>query len=186
MSRVIGHGRYGRSVYPVTGLGAAAAALLNRNVAGPHSLDVPYTPPQNLPTDPFAAIVFTPLASGVLQVSVSLSVSNGATGDNYGMQVSSLSGTGLTVTGGEVTDDGWVLGTNTPPVIGGVTAPDQLLGQAFEPVAANAPQSFLTFVVSQPFTRNVPVIIQAAMVEAGTGHSLAGFLVNGCSVIELP
>ncbi len=74
----------------------------------------------------------------------------------------------------------------TPPAIGGTSAPDQLLGEIFEAVASGAPQSFLSFFVSKPFPLNVPIIIQASMIEVGTGHALANFLVTNLSVIELP
>ncbi len=187
MGFILGRGRNARETYPTAqemSGGAAAAALRNRNVSGPHSLTTPYTPAQNNPASPFAAVLFTPRVSGVLQVGVALSVVNGSDADVYGVLVNILNGTGLSVTGGEVTDDGWVLGTNTPPTIGGVTAPGQLLGEVFESILAGAPQSFLSFDISKPV--NTPIIIQAGIAEVGTGHALAGFLVTGLSVVELP
>lgn len=174
--------------YPPTAASGASASLLNRNVSGPHSLTAPYTPPQSTPTDPFAAILFTPRVSGVIQVAVALSVVNGSDADVYGVLVNILNGTGLSVTGGEFTDDGWVLGTTagTPPVIGGTTAPGQLLGEVFESIAAGEAQSFLSFSISKPELVGTPIIIQASMAETGTGHAIAGFLVTGLSVVELP
>ena len=183
---LIGRGRYRTEAYPVAGASSAVSALQNRNISGPHSLTVPYTPATTTPATQFAAVLFTPRVSGVIQVSVGLAVVNGATADTYAVLVSTLSGTGLTVTGGETTDDGWVMGTNTPPVIGGVSAPDQLLGEIFEAVAITGSQSFVSFGISKPFPVGVPIVVQAGMAEAGAAHDLTGFLITGLSVVELP
>ncbi len=159
-------------------------ALRNRNIAGNNVLNS-YTPPST-PT-PLAAVLFTPRISGVIQISATLAVSNGSDSDTFELGAEIFSGTNLTVTGGAVTDDGWVMGTTVPPVIGGsgVTIA-QVVGAASVVAGADAQITFLVFGISKPLPVGVPVAVEIPFFELGGTHSITAIEVVGLSVLELP
>ena len=178
---VIGRGNRGRETYP-SPPNAATGALRNRNIAGDVVLTVPFTPSNSV----VAAILFTPKVSGVIQVSASLGLLNGATPDIYAADTFIVPGTGLSVTGGEVTVNGWVVGSNTPPVLGGVLGSNALTLVSVASVAGGALGALLTFGMSQPLPIGVPVIVAVVMGETGGGHALAALAATNLSVLELP
>lgn len=183
---VIGFGRRAREAYPPTGgsAGAATAAMRNRNVAGATSLSAPFTPSSS---SPIAAILFTPRVSGVLQVSASIAMTNGATGDTYEMVAVVLPGTGLSASGGEVTSDGWVMGSNTPPVVGGTPGAPVLAVADITSLTSGQDGALNVFGISTPpLPLGVPVIILVELIEVGGGHALNTITIANLSVMELP
>lgn len=173
--------------YPETGGRAGAAgALLNRNVAAlPFALNSPFTPDSGGFGSLVAAIVFTPKVSGVIQVATSLDLVNGSDAEIYSLAVGLSTGTGLTVSGGENTSNGWVMGSTTPPVVGGTSALAQLLGVDIAAIGSGAPGALSTFGISQPTTVGTPVLITVTIAQTAT-HALAGIAAFGLSVVELP
>lgn len=185
MGLIIGRGRYKTGVYPsgsTVAAGAAVAALRNRNVALIGSLTAPFTPSNSI----IAAILFTPVVSGVVQVSANVLAQNGGTGDTYVLGLGAGPGTGLTVTGGEITVNGWVAGTNTPPVVGGTPGTPVLAVQAYTPLLASASGSFDVFGISDPLPIGVPSVVLLSMTQVGGGHSLAQLAIADVTVMELP
>lgn len=178
-------GRRSQNVYP-DGLAAAAAAaiaLRNRNVAGSNTLVTPFTPSNSL----IAACLFTPKVSGVIQVSGALLLQNGAVADTYTSIMEVIPGTGLSVSGGAVTDNGWVIGSTVPPVVGGVTGVPVLAIESLTALAGNAPGSLSAFGIgSSPQPLGVPVVITFLLAQVGGGHSLAQLDFTNLSVLELP
>ena len=164
---------------------SASGALQNRNVAGVTVLAVPFTPSVS-PGSILAAILFTPKVSGVLQIAASLALANDVTGDTYALGAEIFTGTGLTVTGGAVTTNGWVMGSTVPPVIGGASVFNQLVGEAAETVVASGQASLNLFGISQPVPVGVPVVILVALTEVGGGHAVTSLDFINLSVIELP
>jgi hypothetical protein len=185
--RIIGRGRYAGETYPdgLPSAGAAAAALRNRNVAAPTALSAPFTPPGG--GSIIAAVLFTPRVSGVLQVSTNVLLENGSDADTYATVTLIIPGTNLTVTGGEATSDGWVMGTTTPPVIGGTPASPIFTLESLDAIAGNAFGSLLAFGISTPaLPLGVPVAIVLELAETGSGHALAQVDIGNLSVMELP
>lgn len=135
-----------------------------------------------------AATLFTPRVSGVIQVTATLAVINGATPDTYGLATTIFSGTGLTVSGGEALNNGWVLGSNTPPVVGGAgVAFDQLVGEAILALAASGQGTLsAAAAISQPLPVGVPVAVEVALIELGGGNPVATLAFVSLSVLELP
>jgi hypothetical protein len=187
MSHVIGR-RNGRETYPEVGTGgAAAAAFRNRNVAGPTPLVAPFTPATNPTVSPIAAVLYTPRVSGVVQVASTIGFINGAVAETYGLVGEILTGTGLSVTGGAVTTDGWVMGSTVPPVIGGagvVTA--QIMGEGVDAILANTDGGLSTFAISQPLAVGTPVVIRIGLLQIGGGNEIATLAILNLSVLELP
>jgi len=188
MGNIIGFGRRAREAYPATG-GAAAAttsALQNRNVALPGALAVPFTPANGV----LAAILFTPRVSGVIQVAASVLAENGTDAETYLMGVEVLPGTGLSVTDGDMTIDGWVVGTTSAPVVGGTPgSPVMVLEDISAPLLSGASGGLSVFGISDNVSRlplGVPVVIVVVLGEAGSGHALAQLAVTNLSVMELP
>ena len=183
---IIGRGRYAREVYPESKLGAGA--LFNRNVTAMVQLGG-VTPPTNpVGAPPLAALLFTPKVSGLIQVAMSINILNGANPESYGLGVRVLTGTGLSVTGGSVTDDGWVMGVPpSAPVIGGLPVPTQLLGEFNVNLLANQSGSLATFGVSPtPLPIGQPCVISGTLVEVAGGNPLASVTVIQLSAVEVP
>ena len=178
-------GRKGGETYPegsAGAAGAASAALRNRNVVGSTALTVPFTPSNSL----IAAILFTPRVSGVLQVSMDLLVQNGAGADDFIAVIEAVPGTGLNVSGGETTTNGWVMGSTTPPVIGGVTGTPSLVLEGFNSLGANANGSFNLYGITNPMTVGEPMVVLVVLTESGGGNALAQLVIANLSVVELP
>jgi hypothetical protein len=181
---IIGRGRYRGETYP-SPPNAATVALRNRNVAGVVALVAPFTPSAS--GGIIAAILFTPKVSGVVQVSATLAMTNGATPDDYTTIAYVVPGTGLSVTGGASTINGWVVGSTVPPLIGGVTGAPMIIGSAIAAIAGGASGTLLTFGISQPLLPvGVPVVIFILLAEVGGGHALADLGFINLSVLELP
>lgn len=148
------------------------------------ALTAPFTPSNSL----VAAALFTPRVSGILQVSGTLLVQNGGNADNYAMIMSVNSGTGLSVSGGESTSDGWVMGSATPPVVGGSTT-GVVTFEGFTSLAASAFGDLSVFGVMPPDLAQpigVPLLIGMLLTEVGSGHALATLAVGNLVVMELP
>jgi phosphoribosylcarboxyaminoimidazole (NCAIR) mutase len=98
--------------------------------------------------------------------------------------------TNPTVTGGDTTVDGWVMGTTSLPVVGGTPGSTTLALEAFTPsLIAGAPGSMQVFGISDqvtPLPIGVPVVIAVLLGEIGGGHALAQLAVANLSVMELP
>ena len=187
MGHLIGRRGYSRETYPLA-QGAASGASRNRNVSVPETLVAPFTPATGGPGSLVAAILYTPQVSGVIQVSALLGVSNGASPDTYELGMAIFSGTGLTVTGGSVTSNGWVMGTTVPPVVGGSgVALAQLIGVSVNTLPANASGDFaIGAAISQPLPVGIPVVIELLLLEVGGGNSLSAVAFSSLSVLELP
>lgn len=192
MSFVTGHGRYARATYPSTGGAAAAAtaALRNRNVSVvPAGLTAPFTPVSGAIPSLLAAILFTPKISGVIQATAILSIVNGATPEPYALEMSIDTGTGLSVTGGESSSNGWVVGSNTPPVVGGsgIVSPEQILGICSIELLANGQGTVsVASAISQPVPVGVPVVVKVAIGSTSGTSPLTTLLFSSLSVLELP
>lgn len=185
MSRIIGRGRYAGEVYPegtAGAAGAATAALRNRNVAIPGALTAPFTPNNSI----IAAALFTPRVSGIVQVSASVVVQNDVVGETYAFVLAVTPGTGLTVTGGEATVDGWVVGSNTSPVVGGVTGTPVLGIEDFAVLISGEARQLVAFGISDPLPVGVPAVISVTLGQVGGGHALAQIAILNLSVMELP
>lgn len=171
-------------VYPQTGgPGAAAGALLNRNIAGLQTLDAPFTPSGSL----IAAIAFTPRVSGIVQVSGNLLLTNGTDAETYIGAMGVETYTGLTVTGGEVTDGGWVMGTTTPPVLGGAADSSILALEAISKLTSGESGSMSFFGITPlALPIGTPSLVAVILSQTGGGHALAGVGIANLSVIELP
>lgn len=185
---IIGRGRYAREVYPdgLAAAGAATAALRNRNIAGARAL-TPYTPSTG--GDFIAAVLFTPKVSGVLQISAEIAVQNGGVADVYTMSSVIVNGTGLSVSGGEATIDGWHIGTSPFPTIGGVLGAIALsVGDILTLVGGqNATASaFGISPQTSPLPLGVPVLVGTILAESVAGHSLAQIAIVNLTVLELP
>jgi hypothetical protein len=156
---------------------------LNRNVAGLHTLNAPFTPSSSL----IAAIAFTPRVSGIVQVSGNLILTNGGNAETYIGALGAETYTGLTVTGGEVTDDDWVMGTTTPPVLGGVIGASMLALESVAKLGVSESGS-MTFFGITPLALPIgtPSLIALLLSQTGGGHALAGVGVANLSVVELP
>lgn len=180
---IIGYGRRAREGYPGTAGGAAAGALRNRNVAGLTELS-PFTP---VGTSTIAALVFTPRVSGVVQVAASIALTNGATTDTYSLGLLVFTGTGFTASGGEATSDGWVMGSDPSPTVGGVTGAPVLAIASILPVAGNASSSFAMFGITTPAQHlGIPLLVVVELIETGGGHPLAAIGIENLSAMELP
>jgi hypothetical protein len=179
---IIGRGRYAREAYP-SPPNAATGALRNRNVAGSVALVAPFTPSGGI----IAAILFTPKISGVVQVSATIGMTNGVTPDIYTTIAYVVPGTGLSVTGGASTINGWVVGSTVPPLIGGVTGVPVPISSAVAAIAGGASGTLLPFGISQPLLPvGVPVVIFMDLSETGGGNALADLGFVNLSVLELP
>lgn len=184
---LIGKGRTARETYPSAPGGSAVNALRNRNVSAPESLTVPFTPATSPSVSIIAALLYTPRVSGVILATALLDITNGATGDTYGLSLAVFSGTGLSVTGGAVTSNGWVLGSTVPPVVGGAgVALEGLLGSSTDTLGANAQGTLaVAAAISQPLPVGVPVVIEA-IIDSLAGHPLAAIAFTSLSILELP
>lgn len=178
--------RRGSETYsPGISANAATAALRNRNVlAGPITLDAPFTP-SDLGSI-VAAILFTPRVSGVLQVSSTLQLVNGANAEIYAVAMQVFTGTGLSVTGGEATSNGWVVGSTTPPVVGGVGVVTAIPGADVANLSSGETEALITFGITQPQTIGTPLVVQLGLSETGPANPLAGIAVLCASILELP
>jgi hypothetical protein len=184
MARILGRGRNVFGTYPEgsAAAGAAVAALRNRNIADTTILTVPFTPANSL----IAAILFTPKVSGVLQLSSNLLLQNGAGADTYALAMEIIPGTGLSVSGGETTSNGWVIGSGTPPVIGGTIGSPVIGVEALTALAGNADGSLTPSGFSQPLPIGVPVVIAVVLTEVAGGNALVQLAFTNLSVMELP
>ena len=188
MSYLIGRGRTARETYPEAQRNASDGALLNRNVAIPTVLDAPFTPATGPSVSIIAAIVFTPKVSGVIQVTALLDLGNGETDETYSMQVAVMTGTNLTVTGGESTSNGWVMGSTTPPIVGGTgVTTSQLLGSSVRELSSTGDGDLnVAAAVSQPVgSVGVPIVIQIQLLSVD-GDDLDSLSFTSLSVLELP
>lgn len=177
--------RRSSEIYPegAPGGSAATAALRNRNVALIGSLTAPFTPNNSL----IAAVLFTPRVSGVVQVSANVLLQNGGTGDTYLIVLGAQPGTGLTLTGGEITVDDWVAGTNTPPVLGSTSLGTPVLAvQDYVPLLASAVGALSAFGISDPLPLGIPSLVVLSLTEVGGAHALAQVNIPNLSVMELP
>lgn len=177
--------RRGGEAYPdgVAGGVAAAAAFRNRNIAALTVLSAPFTPAG---TSNIAAVLFTPKVSGILQISAMILLENGVAADTYALIAEILPGTNLTVSGGEATSGGWVMGTNTPPTIGGTPSPTTFALEGIDALAVSDFGSLLVFGYSPPQPIGVSLIVAVNLGEVGSGHALASVDVANLSVLELP
>ena len=179
---IIGRGRYRGETYP-SPPNAATGALRNRNVAGIVALVTPFTPSGGI----IAAILFTPKVSGAIQVSATIGMTNGATPDIYTTIAYVVPGTGLSVTGGASTINGWVVGSTVPPLIGGVTGVPVPISSASSAIAGGEIGTLLPFGISEPPLQvGVPVVIFMDLSETGGGNALADLGFINLSVLELP
>jgi hypothetical protein len=121
-------------------------------------------------------------------VTALLELINGATPETYGLEILIVSGTGLTVTGGEVTSNGWVIGSNTPPVVGGVISGTQLIGAATSTLATNEQGTLsVSGAISQPLLPiGAPVVIKVVLLDIGGVAVLNALAFTSLSVLELP
>jgi hypothetical protein len=187
MSHIIGRGRRAGETYP-SPPNAALGASRNRNVAVPTSL-TSFTPATTPSVSLIAALLYTPRVSGVIQATALLDLINGAAPETYAMAIAVATGTNLSVTGGESTSDGWVIGSTTPPVIGGTgVAILGELGTSVVALAAAGSQGDLAVaaaIFSQSLQIGVPVVIEVLITELGGGNALAGIAFTSLSAIEL-
>lgn len=187
MSHVIGRGRNARETYPQSSAGSAQAASRNRNVSVPATVSETFTPATGPSGSLIAAISFTPKVSGFIRVSTNIAFTNGAGADVFETTAVAVTGTNLSVSGGSETSNGWVLGLNTPPVIGGTPASGVEMGVAGQAVAATDQGVLLTFGTnSSPFEIGVPIVIELIMAQSNGGHSIAGVQFIQLSVVEEP
>ena len=187
MSHLIGRGRYGRETYPEPGGGSAVAAAGNRNVSVLTTIAETFAPGTAPDGSLVAAILYTPKVSGNIQVATNLSLSNGATLDTYQSTAVAIVGTGLSVSGGSETSDGWVMGLNTPPIVGGTPSSGVELGVASEAIASGQQGALSTFgMTPTPLALGVPVVIEVFMAETGGGHDLDSVIFIQLSVVEQP
>jgi hypothetical protein len=180
--------RRGSEAYPIglAAVGAATAALRNRNVAaGPISLNAPFTPSDSGFGSIIAAILFTPRVSGVLQVSSTFQLANGVDAEAYAVAMQVFTGTGLSVTGGEATSNGWVVGSTTPPIVGGAGAVTDLPGADVVTLAGGGNGALVTFGITQPQAVGTPLVLQLGLAQ-NDSHALAGIAAFCLSVLELP
>lgn len=186
MSRLMGWGRYRTEAYPSSGTAgdATAAALRNRNVAAPTELAVPFTPNDSL----IAAIAFTPLVSGVLQISGNVGLVNGVDAEQYVLAMTVKPGTGITVTGGAATSDGWVMGSTVPPVIGGTPGSLILALEDITPSLGNGGSGvFSAFgITPSALPLGVPCVVSVILTQVGGGHALASLAIFNLTAMELP
>lgn len=185
--KTFGWGRYKTGVYPsgsAAAAGAAVAALRNRNIAAPTTLAAPFTPSGG---SLIAAILFTPRVSGVLQVSGNFLIQNGANGDTYAVAMEVDPGTGLTVTGGSDTSDGWVMGSTVPPVVGGAVGSPILAIEDLVTLATSQSGTLTVFGISTPPQPiGVPLVVTVILGETGGSHALDQIAITNLSVMELP
>ncbi len=191
MSRILGRGRYIYGTYPSPS-NSSASALQNRNVAIPTVMTAPFTPAVP-PGSILAAILYTPRVSGVVQVTAMLDLINGATPEAYALVAEIVTGTGLTVTGGETgtptfsPSNGWVIGSSpNPPVVGGVVTDTNILGAATITLAANENGSLTVSAISQPLPVGVPVVIKFVLEDTGGVADLTTLEFTSLSILELP
>ena len=191
MSHLIGRGRYARETYPTSSQNAATVALRNRNVSAPASMTA-FTPATQPSLSLVAALLYTPKVSGVIQVSAILDLTNGVAPDTYVMLAFVATGTGLSVSGGESSSNGWFVGSpapGTPIVVGGAgIVLSQLLGEDIATLAAlEAGTLDVTAAISSsPLAVGVPVVIEVLIVEVGGGNALAAIAFTSLSILELP
>lgn len=187
MGNLIGHGRYKTSGYPGTGgaAGAATAAFRNRNVAQTTVLTVPFVP--ETVGSLIAGVLFTPRVSGIIQVAATVLLKNGAVADTYALVAFVLPGLSLTMTGGEVTSDGWVMGSNTPPVLGGTPGTSALNIEDLTTLGTDENGSLSVFGISAPLsTDDAPVAVVIELAQVGGTHQVALLGIANLSVMELP
>lgn len=185
---IIGRGRYAREGYPESGQGGSATvAARNRSVSQLTTVSETFTPGTAPSGSLVAAILFTPKVSGNVQVATNLTLSNGAASDTYQSTAIAIIGTGLSVSGGSDTSNGWVMGLNTPPVVGGTPTSGLELGVASEAVAAGEQGALSTFgMTPTPLAVGVPVVIEVIVAETGGGHDLAEIIFVQLSIVEQP
>lgn len=184
---LIGKGRYARETYPEPRGGSASAAASNRNVSVPTTVTETFEPATGPSGSIVAATLYTPKVSGNIQVSTNLLLTNGATLDTYQSTAVVFSGTDLSVSGGSETSDGWVMGLNTPPVVGGALTSGVELGVAAEAIDSGQQGVLSTFgMTPSPLPLGVPVVIEVVMAEVGGGNDLSGVVFVQLSVVEQP
>lgn len=185
---IIGHSRYTREAYPpnIAALGAATAAMRNRNIFPATGLSQPFTPSTS--ASPIAAIVFTPRVSGVLQVAASIVMQNGANPETYEMGLLVFPGTGISVTGGEVTINGWVAGSNTPPIVAIVPGAPILTIADLVPLTPDVQGALAAFgITTPPQPLGVPLLVVVELGEVtGPANPLAQIAIANLSIMELP
>lgn len=188
MGFLYGRGRNARGTYPegqISAGGVTAAALRNRNIALATNLVAPFTPAASL----IAAIAFTPKVSGVLQVSANIGLNNGVDTERYSLAMITSAGTGITVTGGASTSDGWMMGSTVPPVIGGVIGGIQFSVQDITASLGNGDGSVLSVFGISPapsLPLGVPAVVRVFIAQLGGGHALSSLSILNLSVLELP
>ena len=187
---IIGRGRYARAVYPVASGGRASVAAANRNVSDPHSDAQVFTPATAPAVSLVAAVLFVPKVSGILRVSTSLAISNGAVADTFQTTAIIAEGTNLSVSGGAVSSNGWVMGGATPPVFGGTVTGAVPLGAGAAAIAANPGQGVLVTYGTNPngmaLPLFVPVVVELFMAELGGGNAIDSLNFLQLSVVEEP
>ena len=183
---VIGRGRNGRETYPTSAGaggsgGSAVTALQNRNVAADTALVAPFTPSGGV----LAAVLFTPKVSGVIQIAASLAaVNSSGSADVDVAELAIQQGTGLNVTGGATTVNGWHMGSTVAPTVTGVFgATPLILEDLANTVGSGDSGTFLMFGVSTPLPVGVPVVIALTL---NGSKSLSQLTITNLSVYELP
>lgn len=189
MGALIGprHGK-SRETYP-SPPNAASIALRNRSAAQATqpALPVPFTPSNFLPGSLVGARLVTPVASGIFMLLAEFQIENEATQDTYAAAAFFGTGTDLSVSGGNVTVNGWTFGTTTAPTVGGSPALQSAQIAASDQTVPGTDFATLTLVgtnlVALPI--GVPSVIELFVFEVGGGHSLSEIGVS-VSLIELP
>jgi|GEM_PF-2510641 len=181
---IIGRGRHARETYPTRPQSSAGAQ--NLSIGAPPIVDfnAPFVPGTSPPTL-FAAKLYTPKTSGLIQVNGNMAVVNDVNAEIYGFGIVVITGTGLSVSGGSVTQNGWVFGTSTPPVIGGVQSGAQIITAAGGSVAASGQLVSAFIGISNPaLPVGVPVVLAVEWNSVG-GHGVTGVSMLSISAQEL-
>lgn len=182
-------GRRSTETYPQAGGGAAISALRNRSAAqvGQPALPVPFTPATDPALSLIGARLVTPVASGVFMLLAEIILENGATQDSYDASAFFGTGSGLSVSGGNTTMNGWTFGTTTSPTVGGSpvlqAAPIASSVQTLPGTDYTTLTLAGTNLVALPI--GVPSVIELLLTEVGGGNSLSEIGIS-VSLLELP
>ena len=178
---IIGRGRTARETYATR---AQTQGAQNLTIGAPPivAFNAPFVPGS---PSIFAAKLYTPKSSGLIQVSGSVGLVNDVNAETFAFGIIANFGTGLSVSGGSVTQNGWVFGTSTPPVIGGVQSGAQIITAAGGSVAASGQLVSAFIGISNPaLPVGVPVVL-AVEWNSVWGHGVTGVSMLSISAQEL-
>lgn len=183
---IIGHGRKARESYPKANQGGAAViALQNRAISPAQALDA-FTPATGPSFSLLGAILVTPKASGIFMVATNIIIGQPAATDVFVLLVQTLTGTGLSVSGGTGGINGWHFGSATPPVVGGATTPASNIVNLDQTIASGAQGTLVGVGANNiPLALGVPAVITIAIAEVTGGHAVAA-IAEAATLFELP